>query len=133
MALKSTGTTFGLGAIAIDDTDVDENARKDIIGGAGYFFSILIVNPHADAAHLYLYDDPEPVVGTTDVDWSLRCPGNMTIVYTFTDGAGGQGGVSFINLSMACVKEVSVSDGPGGSGSTAPSGTMIVRMVLKAS
>ena len=42
MALKSTGKTFGLSAIAINDADIDENIKKDIIGGAGYVFSVLV-------------------------------------------------------------------------------------------
>tara|TARA_R110000751_G_scaffold16026_1_gene51235 strand:- start:187 stop:588 length:402 start_codon:yes stop_codon:yes gene_type:complete len=132
MAIQSTGKTFDIGAISIYDSDIDEVIRKDILGGSGVLFSVMVTNPHADASHLYLYDATEPVVGTTDVDWSLPIPGSATIFYTFTDGAGGQGGVAFSNLSVACVKEVGVADGPGGSGSTAPTGTNILKMTLKA-
>lgn len=132
MALQSTGKTFDIGAIGIYDGDIDENIRNDIAGGSGVLFSVMVTNPHAHHSHLYLYDAAEATVGTTVVDWSLPIPGSATIIYTFTDGAGGQGGVAFTNLSIACVREVSASDGPAGSGSTAPSGTNILKMTIKA-
>lgn len=132
MALQSTGKTFDIGAIGIYDADIDENIRNDIAGGSGVLFSVMVTNPHADHSHLYLYDAAEATVGTTVVDWSLPIPGSATIIYTFTDGAGGQGGVAFTNLSIACVKEVGAANGPAGSGSTAPTGTNILKMTIKA-
>ena len=111
------------------DTALSNVAQLDITGGPGKLCMIRVNNAHGShGAFLYLYDSDQVTVGTTMVDWCLFIPANnKNIVYTFMDTSGA--GVDFSALSVCAVKNVSTGDGPGGSGSTVPTGNVLVEIV----
>ena len=111
------------------DTALSNVAQLNITGGAGKLNTIRVNNAHAThGAHLYLYDTDQVTVGTTLVDWCMYIPpNNKNLVFTLTDTTGA--GVAFTTLSGCAVKDVSAADGPGGTGSTVPTGNVLVEIV----
>ena len=111
------------------DAALSNVAQLNITGGAGKLHTIRANNAHGThGAHLYLYDTDQVTVGTTLVDWCMYIPpNNKNLVFTLTDTDGA--GVAFTSLSVCAVKDVSSSNGPGGTGSTVPTGNVLVEIV----
>ena len=111
------------------DTALSNVAQLNVTGGPGKINTVRVNNAHASlGAHLYLYDTDQVTVGTTLVDWCMYIPpNNKNLVFTFTDTDGA--GVAFSSLSLCAVKDVSATNGPGGTGSTVPTGNVLVEIV----
>ena len=131
MAFTVTPQILDLNATRLVSTAVGATLEPNLTGGSCLLHTIRVTNAHANAAVLKIWDgDGSAVtVGTTAPDFVLPCPGSDTVTYAFTDTASMGGGVPLDGLSVACVKNVGVSDGPGTEGTTAPTGNVGVTIL----
>tara|TARA_R110002012_G_C11610640_1_gene608134 strand:- start:363 stop:770 length:408 start_codon:yes stop_codon:yes gene_type:complete len=132
MAVTVTPQTLDTGATLIVSTAVNSTLEPDVTGGGCRMHSIKLVNAHSSDAFFKIWDgDGSSVtVGTTAPDFILYAPGSDTVTYTFTDTAATGGGVALTGMSIACVKNVGVADGPGTEGSTDPDGNVSLTAIV---
>jgi len=121
MATQITDSHGQIPQELIVDTDTLNTLRGDITGSSGTFYDVHIVNGRTNTAFVKLYDAATATVGTTAPDWIFQVPPGTTRSYSFPDG------VTFTNLSYACVTS------GGTAGTTSPSGgtTVILHIVTK--
>ena len=131
MAVLVTPQTLDTGATLITSTAVGATLEPDITGGGCRLHSLKLTNAHSNDAFFKIWnsDGASVVVGTTAPDWILYAPGSDVVTYTMTDTATTGGGVALTGLSIACVKNVGVADGPGTEGTTAPDGNVALMAV----
>ena len=131
MAVTVTPQTLDAGATLITSTAVGATLEPDITGGGCRLHSIKLTNAHASDAFFKIWDGDgaSVTVGTTAPDWIRYAPGNDTVTYTITDTVAVGGGVALTGMSIACVKNVGVADGPGTEGTTAPDGNVSLMAV----
>ena len=135
MSVTITPQGIDTGAILIESTAVNATLEPNITGGAGRLHFIKLVNALGNDAFFRIWDnDGSSVVnGTTAPEFILYVPGSDTVTYTFTDIDEPGGGVAFDGLSIACVKNEGVADGPGTEGTSNPTGNVSISAVATAS
>lgn len=109
-----------LGFALVRDDDSDATVSSDIFSGPCTIYSIKIVNNAAAAVYYKVYDDTNPVVGTTDPDMIVKVPASSTRTLVF------QGGLPMVNgFSHATVTT------PGTPGTTSPASAATISIVGK--
>lgn len=91
MALATSSQTIDLEHVLVTNTDVDNTADLDLMGGACKLYNIEIDNTtgggSAAEAFVKLYDSGTVTVGTTDPVYIFIAPSNKIVQYTIPDGA----------------------------------------------
>jgi len=131
MAVTVTPQNIDTHAILVSSTSVNATLEPDITGGACRLHAVRLANAHADDAFFKIYnsDGASVTVGTTAPDVLLYAPGSDTVTYTFTDKTTAGGGLALTGMSIACIKNVGVADGPGTEGTTNPTGAVTLHAV----
>lgn len=132
MAVTVTPQTLDTTTTLIVSTAVNATLEPDITGGGCRLQSVVLTNAHADDAFFKIYDSDgaSVVVGTTAPDIILYAPGSDAVTYTFTDTVSVGGGLALTGMSIACVKNVGVADGPGTEGTTNPTGNVALTAIV---
>lgn len=134
MAVTVTPQTLDTNTTLIVSTAVGATLEPNVTGGACRVHSIVLTNAHATDAFFKIWDgDGSDVVVGTDAhapDIILYAPGSDSVTYTFTNTVSVGGGLSLTGMSIACVRNVGVADGPGTEGTTAPAGNVALTAIV---
>src|SRR3990167_471977 len=110
MAVTRTSLPTGVagGRTILYDSDADETAETDVMGGATKVNIIVLDNTgNAAIEYLKLWDAKGPVVGTTAPDFILELPASQVCIFEFEEEDSTGTVVEYVTfataLSWACV------------------------------